>query len=85
VEKKMKEDAKRSAQNQLRDWMANITIDDFVLSADGTTIAEIDAKPTDKYNMLYLQALCSKLKINGYKTEDEMRQSDYSRRGKGSH
>jgi hypothetical protein len=29
--RKMKEDAKRSAQNQLRDWMAKITIDDIEL------------------------------------------------------
>ena len=65
--RKKKEEAKRSAQNQLRDWMTMITIDDIVLSADGTTITEIDTKPTDLYNMLYLRALCSKLKINGHK------------------
>jgi hypothetical protein len=67
--KKKKEEAKQSAQNQLRDWMSMVTIDDIILSADGTTITEIDTKPTDKYNMLYLRALCSKLKINGYKNK----------------
>jgi hypothetical protein len=66
---RMKEEAKRSAQNQLRDWVVKITLDDIVLSADGTTIAEIDAKPTEAYNMVFLRAFCSKLKINGYKNK----------------
>ena len=30
--RKMKEEAKRSAQNQLRDWVVKITLDDIVLS-----------------------------------------------------
>ena len=46
-----------------------MTIDDIVLSRDSTSIATIDSKPVNDYNMVYLQSLCIKLKINGYKNK----------------
>ena len=38
--RKMKEEAKRSAQNQLRDWVVKITLDDIVLLA-GRALEEV--------------------------------------------
>ena len=38
-----------------------------MLSSDFGSIASIDSKPVDAWNMKYLRALCSKFKISGYK------------------
>jgi hypothetical protein len=64
-----KEDAKQHAECLLKDWVKRMTIDDIVLSRDSTSIATIDSKPVNDYNMVYLRSLCIKLKINGYKNK----------------
>ena len=81
--KKKKEEAKQSAQNQLRDWMSMMTIDDIVLCADGTTITKIDTKPKISTTCCICKPAANS-KSMGPKTKDEMRQSDYSLREKGS-
>ena len=72
----MKEENKRSAETQLKQWINRMTIDHLVLSDDMTEVTEIDSQPVDSYNMVYLRALCIKLKVNGYKNKrrDDMLQ-----------
>ena len=74
--KKKKEENKRSAETQLKQWINRMTIDHLVLSDDMTEVTEIDSQPVDSYNMVYLRALCIKLKVNGYKNKrrDDMLQ-----------
>ncbi len=63
--KKKKEENKHSAETQLKQWINRMTIDHLVLSDDMTEVTEIDSQPVDSYNMVYLRALCIKLKVNG--------------------
>ncbi len=73
-EKEEKGGNKRQLELKLKEWINRITIDHIVLSHDMSMITEIDSKPVNCYNMVYLRSLCIKLKINGYKNKrrDEM-------------
>ena len=64
---KKKEENKRQAESQLKEWINRMTIDHLLLSDDMTKVTEIDSQLVDNYNMVYLRALCIKLKVNGYK------------------
>ena len=66
---KKKEENKRQAESQLKEWINRMTIDHLLLSDDMTKVTEIDSQPVDNYNMVYLRALCIKLKVNGYKNK----------------
>ena len=74
--KKRKEENKRQVETQMKEWINRMTIDHLLLSDDMTKVTEIDSQPVDNYNMVYLRALCIKLKVNGYKNKrrDEMLQ-----------
>ena len=58
-----KEDAKRHAETLLKEWTKRMTIDDIVLARDMKSILTIDFKAVNEYNMVYLQSLCIKLRI----------------------
>ena len=72
-----KEDAKQHAESLLKEWTKRVTIDGIVLARDMKSILTINSKPVYEYNMVYLQSLCIKLRINGYKNKrrEEMTRS----------
>ena len=65
--KMKKADKKKQDHAAFNEWIPLVTLDSIVLSSDFGSIASIDSKPADTWNMKYLRALCSKLKISGYK------------------
>lgn len=64
---KKKADKKKKDDAAFNEWTLLVTLDSIVLSSDTGSIASIDSKPVDAWNMKYLRALCSKFKISGYK------------------
>ena len=65
--KMKKADKKKKDDAVFNEWILLVTLDSIVLSSDSGSIASIDSKPEDAWNMKYLRALCSKFKISGYK------------------
>ena len=64
-----KENVKQQAKLLLKEWMKRMSIDDIVLSRDTTSLTTIDSNPVNNRNMVHLQSLCIKLKINGCKNK----------------
>jgi hypothetical protein len=50
-------------------WTKTIPIDDIVLARDMMSILTINLRPVNEYNMVYLQKLGMKLKINCFKNK----------------
>lgn len=61
-----KADKKKKDNTASNKWTHQVTLDSIVLSTNFGSIASIDLKPLDAWNIKYLRALCSKFKISGY-------------------
>lgn len=71
-----KADKKKKDDAAFIEWTLLVSLESIVLSSDFGSIISIDSKPVHEWNMKHLRALCSKLKISGYKNakRDQMLQ-----------